>query len=87
VLKDAVETRHQARNFNRYGGFTDANFEAFTAMMFQVEVFWFVSLYSVIVGYQSFRSPCCLHLQGEVARMGESSIAIGLDSRRGGRYC
>jgi len=44
----------------------DVNFEAFTAVMFQVKVFWDVTPCSVLVGYQRFRGPCCLHLQGEV---------------------
>jgi hypothetical protein len=34
--------------------------------MFQVEVFWDVTPYSVVVGYQRFGGPCCIHLQGEV---------------------
>jgi len=42
------------------------SFGTFTAVMFQVEVFWVVTPCSVVVGYQSFRGPCCLHLQGEV---------------------
>jgi len=41
--------------------------EAFMAVMFQVEGFWVVMLsWSVVEGYQRFRGPCCLHLQGEV---------------------
>jgi hypothetical protein len=32
------------------------------AVMFQVEVFLFVTSYSVVVGYQCFGGPCCLHL-------------------------
>jgi hypothetical protein len=32
----------------------------------QVEVFQVVTPRSVMVGYQHFRGPCCLHLQGEV---------------------
>jgi hypothetical protein len=31
--------------------------EAFKAVMFQVEVFWFVTPFSVIIGYQRFRGP------------------------------
>jgi len=38
------------------------SFEAFTAVMFRVDVFWSVTLYSVVVGYQHIRVPCCLHL-------------------------
>jgi len=34
--------------------------------MFQVEVFSVVTPCSVAVGYQRFRNPRCLHLQGEV---------------------
>jgi len=36
------------------------SFEAFTAVMFQVEVFWVVTPCNVVVGYQRFRDPCCL---------------------------
>jgi hypothetical protein len=32
----------------------------------QVKVPWVVMPYNVVVEYQCFRSPCCLHLQGEV---------------------
>jgi hypothetical protein len=32
---------------------------------------WVVTSYSVVVGYQRFRSPCCLHLQDEVTEMGK----------------
>jgi hypothetical protein len=42
-----------------------ADFEAFTAMMFQDRVFWVVTFCSVVVGYQRFGGPCCFHLQGE----------------------
>jgi len=34
-------------------------------VMFQVKVFLAVMPYSVVVGYQCSRHPCCLHLQGE----------------------
>jgi hypothetical protein len=44
----------------------DANFEAFTAVMFQVAVFWVVTSCSIVVGYQIFRGPCCLHIPVEV---------------------
>jgi hypothetical protein len=42
------------------------DFEAFTAVIFQVEVFWIVTPCSVMVGYRRCRGPCCLHLQDEV---------------------
>jgi len=32
------------------------------AVKIQVEVLWVVMLCSVVVGYQSFRDPHCLHL-------------------------
>jgi hypothetical protein len=44
----------------------NGGFEIFTALKIQVEVFWVVMPYSVVVGHQHFREPCCLHLQGEV---------------------
>jgi hypothetical protein len=31
----------------------------------QVVVFWLMTQCSVVVGYQRFGGPCCLHLQGE----------------------
>jgi hypothetical protein len=31
----------------------------------QVKVFWVVMPCSVVVGYQHFRGPCCLDLQGD----------------------
>jgi hypothetical protein len=40
----------------------------------QVEVFWVVMQCSVLVGYQHFRGPCCLHLQGEV--IGGGSVEL-----------
>jgi hypothetical protein len=39
-----------------------ASFEAFTGVMFHVEVFWIVTPCSVVVGYQGFRGPCCVRL-------------------------
>jgi len=32
--------------------------------IFQVEIFWVVTLYIVVVGYHRFGGPSCLHLQG-----------------------
>jgi len=32
-----------------------------------------------MVGYQLFRSPCCLHLQIEVTGGGQKGIDIGLE--------
>jgi len=40
-----------------------ASFEAFTAVLFQVDVIWVETPCSVVVGYQRFRGQCCLHLQ------------------------
>jgi hypothetical protein len=37
-----------------------------TIQLFQVEVFSVVTPCSVVVGYQRFRGPYCLHLQGGV---------------------
>jgi hypothetical protein len=44
------------------------------AVKFQVEVFWVVTSCSVVVGYQRFRGPCCLHLQGR-ARSSEMLVS------------
>jgi hypothetical protein len=43
----------------------DARFYVFTAMKIQVEIFWVVTLCSV-VRYQRFIGPCCLRLEAEV---------------------
>jgi hypothetical protein len=42
-----------------------ARFEVFTVFNIQVAVFWIITPCSN-VGYQRFRGPRCLHLQGEV---------------------
>jgi len=34
--------------------------------MTEVEVFSVVKPYNVMIGYQNFRGPCCLHLQGSI---------------------
>jgi hypothetical protein len=41
------------------------SFKSFTAVMFQVDVFWVVTPSSVVVGYLCFGGLCCLHLQGD----------------------
>jgi hypothetical protein len=46
-------------------------------LMYQFEVFRVVTPCSVVVGYQRFRSPFCLHLEGELAGMGVNGIDIG----------
>jgi len=43
-------------------------FEVFVAVNIQVEFFWVVILYSVVVGYQCFRRPYCLHLHSITAQ-------------------
>jgi hypothetical protein len=39
--------------------------EVFTAMKVLVVVFCVVSPCSVVVGYQLFGQPCCIHRQGD----------------------
>jgi hypothetical protein len=41
-------------------------FEVFMEVKIQVEVFWVLKPCSVVVAYQQFGGPCCLHLQVEV---------------------
>jgi hypothetical protein len=46
----------------------DASFQAFRAVMFQVEVCWVAVMPgSVVVGHQCYRGPCYLNLQVEVS--------------------
>jgi len=53
----------------------------------QVEIFWVIRPCSVVVGYQRFRGPCCLHLQGEGVGDGKnghkywSGVQVGGTSR------
>jgi hypothetical protein len=49
--------------------FPDARFEAFMAVKIRVEFFCIVTLCSVVVGYQRFRGPGCLHLQEDGGSM------------------
>jgi hypothetical protein len=51
------------------------------AEMFQVKVCWVMTLCSVVVGYQCFKGPYCLHLEGEMSSVGENSTDIGPDWR------
>jgi hypothetical protein len=37
-------------------------FEVSAAVRIQVEVFWVVTPYSIVVGYQRFGGPCCFPL-------------------------
>jgi hypothetical protein len=41
-----------------------AKSEVFIAGKIQVVFFWVVTPCSVVIGYQHFRGPCCLNLQG-----------------------
>jgi hypothetical protein len=49
-------------------------FEAFTAVIFQVEVFCVVTTCRVVVGYQRFRGPC-FTLMMEAAWNSETSVS------------
>jgi hypothetical protein len=51
------------------------SFQIFTAVKIQVEVLWVVEQYSVVLGYQFFEEPCCLHLQGEAVRFSEKPVS------------
>jgi len=42
----------------------------------QVEVFWVVTPCSVVVGYQRFGEPCCLHLHCMVSQHKNTSTWI-----------
>jgi len=51
-------------------------------MKMQVEVFWIVKPCNVVVGYQRFGGPCCLHLQVVTT----CNVVVG-HQRFGGPYC
>jgi hypothetical protein len=46
-----------------------------------------VTLCNVVVGYQCFTGPYCLHLEGEVTGMGKSGTDKRPGLERGGRCC
>jgi hypothetical protein len=53
-------------------------------VMFIVKVFWVVTPCSIVVGYQHFRGPCCLHLQVEVFWVvTPCSVVVGYQGFRG----
>jgi hypothetical protein len=60
-----LKKRGEVRKLHKEG-LHDARFEAFTTVIFQVEVFWAVTPWSVVAGYQRFRDPCWPYLQAEV---------------------
>jgi len=47
-------------------------------MKIQFEVFWVMTVCSVVVGYLCFGRPYYLHLQGEVNGTGENGTYIGM---------
>jgi hypothetical protein len=51
----------------------DTSFEVLTGVRFPVGVFWAVTP-CIVVGYQRFEGPCCLHLQWAVT---PCSVVIG----------
>jgi hypothetical protein len=51
---------------------TIVRLEVFMAVKIQTEIFWVVMPCSVVVGYQHFRGPCCLHLHNEVTGNSET---------------
>jgi len=50
-------------------------------MKIQVEVFWIVTPCTLVVGYQRFGDPCCLHFHGE-ARTYETLVSYHNTTRR-----
>jgi hypothetical protein len=56
--------------------------EAFMVVMFQVEVFWVVTLCSVVVGYQHFRGPCCHHHQRHMKCGYPTTISHGVTTQK-----
>jgi len=53
-------------------------------MKIQVVVFWVVTPYSDVVGYQCFRGPCCLPLRVKCVELG-SGHRYGTVSTKGSR--
>jgi len=43
-----------------------ARCEVFTEVKIHIQVFWFVTLYNISLGYCRFRGSCYFHVEGEV---------------------
>jgi hypothetical protein len=58
-----LKSKYSSQNFNSQSLKFKPNSESFEAFtMVTIQVFWVVTPCSVIVGYQRFRGPYCLHL-------------------------
>jgi hypothetical protein len=61
----------------------DENSETFTAVVFQVEAFCVVTPSGVVLGYQRFKGPCCLHLQhGPLKRWYPTKTQHGITTQK-----
>jgi hypothetical protein len=56
--------------------FENSTFRVFTAMKIPYVVFLFATPCSIVIGYERFGGPCCLHLQGEIKREATRSSEI-----------
>jgi hypothetical protein len=56
---------------------TNVKYEVFMVVKIQVQVSWVVMPCDVVVGYQHFRGPSCLHLQSEDLNL-NLELSIGL---------
>jgi len=57
------------------------------AVNIEVEVFWVVTPCNVVVGYQRFRGPCCLHLQGEDGGVTIQTASPWVQACYSGHHC
>jgi hypothetical protein len=66
IAPEVTDTFTKIRNSFCCFMLLDLYFQLKNQFQIQVDFFWVVTPCSVVVGYQRFGGPCCLHLQGEV---------------------
>jgi hypothetical protein len=69
-------------NSFQFNEFSKVGFEVLTALSTKMAVFWVVAPCIMVGVYQRFRSPCCLHHQGDECQNSETLVNFYQTTRR-----